>query len=260
MTCRICNSSDLRLYYTQGNERQFKYYKCQQCSLVNYDLTGGNDQGKYTATYIDPRNTALKTNRDQLKTYLFIKRNVKNIGTYLDIGCGNGCLLMLARNDGWQVRGLELSSLYASSIKETLGIDVDVANFLDLPDTVTKQYNLVSMRHVLEHIPDAITAMTKIGNLLLPGGFVVLEFPNIESIEAKNKRFLERIGIRNKKYVINYMPGHCNEFCRSSFAYLAQKTGFEIIRWETYSTNAVVDAFYRLIPVGTKVRVLIKKK
>lgn len=260
MKCRLCGNENLIFYYTQGNADEFKYYKCSDCALVNYDLSGGLDQIKYTSmVYISPTDMSLKQNIDQSDTYNFIKKHSQKIGKMMDIGCGNGKILLLAAMDGWEVKGLELSELLAYSINERYGIEVTVSNFLDYEPEEEESYDVVILRHVLEHLPDSILAMRKINALLKPGGLGVLEFPDIESNEMKFKRFLQKFGLNKKKYRKGYVPGHCNEFCKESFRFLLKKTGFNLLKWQNYSSKKYMSSFYNLLHLGSKARVLIQK-
>ncbi|MCF8370723.1 MAG: class I SAM-dependent methyltransferase [Bacteroidales bacterium] len=262
MICRLCNSSNLTLYYTQGNKNQFKLYKCGNCALVNLDLDGiditqNQEKYEYDSELPDPLNPIF--NKGNMGTYAFIKKKIKDKGIFLDIGCGNGALLFYAKQDGWLVKGLELSEKLAQEVKRKYDIEVTPINFMAL-DNFEEKYNLVALRHVLEHIPDSRLALSKLYNLLIPGGHAVLEFPNIEGISFKIKRFLAKTGLTQKKYKPGFVPGHCNEFSRKSFTWLATKMGFQIVKWETYSRNNLASVFYQLFPVGTKARVLIRKK
>lgn len=259
MKCRLCGSENLTLFYTQGNSSKYRFYKCTNCSLVNLDISSLNtvqNQEKYAQIFLDP--TDRRKNRGSYLTYKFIKRNIQIPGKYLDIGCGNGSLLFFARNDGWKVRGLELSDFLARNIKESIDIDVDVANFLEFKER--GDYDLVSLRHVLEHLPDSVLAMQKINSLLNKNGKAVLEFPNIMGISFKLKRFFSNLKLYKKKYNPNYVPGHCNEFSKESFGYLANISGFDVLKWETYSSKPLLNSFYRISPIGMKARVLIQKK
>lgn len=257
MICRLCGSNNLKLYYKQGYDNQFEFYKCIHCSLVNLDLSEGIDQEKYELNYIDPDDMSYKVNKDQAETYQFIQRQIKIKGKFVDIGCGNGKLLQLAKNDGWDIHGLELSGFMAEKVEKHLGVNVTVANFLDFKSA--QNYDLVTLRHVLEHLPDSILALHKIYLLLNKGGYAVLEFPNIEGISFKLKRLIWRLNIGKSKYNKNYVPGHCNEFSKKSFEYLLSKTGFELKKWITYSSKPLANFFYSIIPVGSKVRVVIQK-
>jgi SAM-dependent methyltransferase len=260
MKCRLCSSNDLILYYAQGNYNQFRFYKCSNCKLVNYDLIGGLNQNKYSDNmYIDPNDNSKKMNIDQKNAYTFIKKNIKNRGKFLDIGCGNGKLLLEAKSDGWEVKGLELSEYLAVSIKQKFGIDVEVSNFLEYEPQNNEVFDIIVLRHVLEHLPDSILAMKKINSLLKHKGVAILEFPDIESIEIKFKRWLNNTGIYEKKYKPSYLPGHCNEFCIESFNYLLNKTGFKLSKWEHYSSKPILNCFYKVCNFGNKVRTVIIK-
>ena len=257
MNCRICGNDKLELYYTQGSKNQFKFYKCTKCSLVNLDMSMGLNQEKYALSYIDPDDMSLKQNKDQEASYKFIRKYSKTAGKYLDIGCGNGKLLQLAKKDGCDVHGLELTQFFADKIKERLDINVTVANFMEYDSETT--YDLLTLRHVLEHIPDPIYAMTKINKLLKPGSFAELEFPNIEGYSLKVKRFMNKLGLFKKKYKKDYIPGHCNEFSKKSFNQLSSITGFKMIKHITYSSKPFMSLIYKYAPIGCKTRVIIQK-
>lgn len=257
MKCRLCANDRLKLYYTQGNNSEYKFYKCHSCKLVNYDLSTGLDQSKYSYEYVSPEDESHKQNRTQSRSYNFIKNNIKNKGRLLDIGCGNGKILLLAKKDGWEVEGLELSKLYAERINAKYGISVKAANFLEYSFSEEDKYDLVILRHVLEHLPDSILAMKKINQLLNVGGSALLEFPNIDSLELKLKRLLQLF--IKKNYKQDYTPGHCNEFNKYSFLYLAEKTGFKVISWNLYSNKAEFSYLLTKFNISSKARVLVKK-
>ena len=262
-TCRLCGSQNLELYYTQGNNNQYKFYKCVNCKLVNYALSTGLNQEKYAEIYINPQDHKHKHNLGQTEAYNFIKRHIDKPRRLLDIGCGNGKLLFLAQKDGWKVKGLELSGFLADSIKKAVGIDVEVSNFLEYKISENDIFDVVVLRHVLEHLPDSVLAMNKINAILKTGGYAALEFPNIEAFDLKFKRFLGEIGLHKKKYSPDYKPGHCNEFCKDSFEFLLAKTGFKLEIWYTYSSKPffkpLFNLLYNIFNSGNKARVLIRK-
>ncbi len=193
-SCRLCGSKNIYLYYTVGNRQQFKYYRCRECDLVNYDITGGLNQEKYADEFVDPTDEKHILNIHQDDTYDFIKKNIDSKGNLLEIGCGNARILYLAREDGWEVQGLELSEYLAETVTKKLNITVQVADFLELEANQKDKYDLIILRHVLEHLTEPLIAMDKIRNLLKPGGIKLMEFPNIQGIELQVKRFLSKLG------------------------------------------------------------------
>lgn len=259
MNCRICNSDELKLFYEQGDRNQFRFYKCKNCGLVNLDLIGLNlhdHQEQYVERFVHPIDPKYEKGAHQ--AYQFIKKYVPGKGDYLDIGCGRGSVLYFAQKDGWNVKGLELSPVFAEFVRNRLKIEVTVSDFLKY-DNPAEKFDLVSLRHVLEHLPDAIMALRKISDLLKLEGYAHFEFPNINSITHKLKRFLTKSGIVKKKYKSSYSPGHCNEFSKKTFVYLLSLTGFILVRWETYSFKPLNDWIYNRIKVGTKARAIVRK-
>lgn len=242
-----------------GRNRDLDYYRCGHCALWNYDLDCGLDQSQYTEKYVSPREPAHKSNQLIKSSWEYLRDYVEGPGSIMDIGCGNAALLYLARNEGWTVRGMELSERAAEAIRDDLGIDMLVANFLAYEAAPGEVYDVVALRHVLEHLPDSILAMQKIGALLKESGIAFLEFPNTGSVSYRYKRVLKNLGLKNKKYAADWRPGHCNEFCREAFQYLLNETGFELLDWRTYSNKELPNRFYRFVPIASKVRVVARK-
>jgi 2-polyprenyl-3-methyl-5-hydroxy-6-metoxy-1,4-benzoquinol methylase len=97
-------------------------------------------------------------------------------GRMLDVGCGNGRYLTTMRTLGWDVQGVEFS---ASGVEACLmsGLrvhhgDLASAGFAD------GSFDLVTARHVIEHIPDPHTFMAELARILRPGGRLVIETPS----------------------------------------------------------------------------------
>ena len=258
--CRLCGSENLTLWMREGRNRDLEYYRCGNCTLWNYDLDCGLDQTQYTEVYVSPEDLDHKYTQDNLRSWRFFEKHAPEPGTLLDIGCGSGGFIYPASKAGWQVRGMELSEQAARNIREDQGFDVIVSNFLEYDNAEHEQYDVVVLRHVLEHLPDSKLAMTKIGELLKDGGLAMLEFPNTGSVSYSLKRRLKNRGLKNKKYSADWRPGHCNEFGRKAFEYLLDATGFEMVVWETYSNKDFADPFYRLVPVASKARTIVRKK
>lgn len=260
LACRLCGHAPLDPYYTQGNHDEFRFYRCPNCLLVNYDLAGGLDQEKYAAEFVDPFDENDRKNFAQTLTHGFLKRWIPTPGRMLEIGCGNGRLLHLAREDGWDVQGLELSPFLAESVKARLDIDVTVANFLEYRPDTGQAFDLVLLRHVLEHLPDSRGALNSIASLLEEGGHALLEFPNIEAMDIRFKRWLRKTGLHRRNYPDTWKPGHCNEFRRESFEYLLQETGFDLVTWQTYSYRPVSNFIFNHWHIGNKARTIIRRK
>ncbi len=259
--CRLCTGKELELYYCQGRDDRFRYYRCAGCGLVNLDLREGLDQTQYTDEWVDPADNSARRNLHNDATFDFIRRYAGSPGRLLDLGCGNGRLLHRAGRAGWDVRGLELCARTAARVQDALGVPVIAADFLEMDPApeYLERFDLICLRHLLEHLPDSTLAMQKIRAMLAPQGMVLLEMPNIEAWDKKVKRWIVNRGFHRRTYAENFVAGHCNEFSRRSFEYLADQAGFDLVRWETYSMKPLGNFIYQRVPIGNKARALIQR-
>lgn len=259
--CRLCGGEDLVLYYTLGNSGQCRYYRCRGCGLVNYDLSGGLDQTQYATERVDPTDDGNRRNRDNDQAFRFLSRLVPP-GRILDIGCGNGRLLWAARRAGWQAKGLELSPELARYAAERTGVEVMTGDFLSTDPAPEDRgaYDVVSLRHVLEHLPYPLEAMKRIRSLLKPGGYLLVEMPNIEGWSKRWVRFIVNTGVHRRQFPADFAAGHCCEYSRRSFGELLRRCDFELVRWETYTKKPWANWFLNHVPIGTKARALARRR
>ena len=98
----------------------------------------------------------------------------------LDVGCGNGAFLELARTAGWHVRGLDFDPKAVASARKR-GLDVVEGNIEQLQDQATA-YDWICCSHVIEHVHNPIDMLQQLHSLLRPGGTLWLQTPNIASL------------------------------------------------------------------------------
>ncbi len=145
---------------------------------------------------------------------------IKPQGKMLDIGCCWGAFLHNARSRGFNVEGVEITQQNAEYARSHLNINVKTGQFINLPFQ-SNSYDLVTMLHVLEHIPYSKKALSIIYNILKPGGMFCGIVPNIKS-------FLS-IALKENWYWLdpNY---HYLHFSPDILKRELLKTGFQIER------------------------------
>ena len=109
------------------------------------------------------------------KIALFIRKNTK----LLDIGSGGGEFTYLASRMGANASGIDPSSGYLEFGKSHYSINVEQKQISELDNA--HSYQIVTMFHVLEHLPNPLKVVRKVHQILEVGGYFVIEVPNLES-------------------------------------------------------------------------------
>ena len=133
----------------------------------------------------------------------------------LDIGCGRGGWLELARDHGMQVKGVDLNHTFVESCRE-LGLDViegDAVRVLRaMPEA---SIGAVTSMHLVEHLPFEILIelLDEAFRVLRPGGVIALETPNPENLSVSSHWFF-------------LDPTHRNPLPPVTLAWLVRQRGF----------------------------------
>jgi len=101
-------------------------------------------------------------------------------GLLLDVGCGNGAFLRLAREMGWNVTGLDFDPEAVEQARNA-GFEAIVGG-VEALDTVADRYDVITLSHVIEHVGDPNDTLACLYRLLKPGGMLWLETPNLGSL------------------------------------------------------------------------------
>jgi len=123
------------------------------------------------------KNNALKN-----KVALINKESTTK-GLLLDIGAGTGDFLNQAQKSGWNCIGIE-PNLKARNIAITKGV-----NFTNsLEELADNSFDVITMWHVLEHVPDLEFQIKTLKRLIKSGGTIIIAVPNYKSFDAKHYR------------------------------------------------------------------------
>lgn len=108
-----------------------------------------------------------------------LSRPVVGKNRLLDVGCGNGNFLNVARTLGYEAYGLEMDPR-AVEVARGHGLDVTRGMF---PGSCLpyNSFDYITLRHVIEHLYDPVGALVEAFSLLREGGRVWVHTPNINS-------------------------------------------------------------------------------
>ena len=128
-----------------------------------------------------------------------IKKMVPGGGRILDWGAGDGSLVRLLETEGFEGYGIDI---YSADSPDRKLINSSIQ---DVPFD-NEYFSAVTCFHVLEHIDEPLSSVQKAMQLLKPGGILVLEVPNIESIS---------FSLLKKNWYPLDIPVHVNHFSPS---------------------------------------------
>jgi 2-polyprenyl-3-methyl-5-hydroxy-6-metoxy-1,4-benzoquinol methylase len=147
-----------------------KYYESE-----DYISHTDNKRSLFEKLYHFIKSIALKNKLNLINSLQFRK------GKILDIGAGTGEFLAVAKNDGWQTMGVE-PSVKAKAIAKSKGV-----SFVEQTSELENQsFDVISMWHVLEHVPDLDKQIKELKRLLKPTGTLIIAVPNFKSFDAKH--------------------------------------------------------------------------
>ncbi len=101
-------------------------------------------------------------------------------GRLLDVGCGDGGRLARWQAMGWEVEGQEVDVAAAerAGTCHQLRVHLGALPDLALPGST---FDVLTMSHVIEHVPDPLALLQECHRLLKPGGRLIAVTPNVNS-------------------------------------------------------------------------------
>jgi 2-polyprenyl-3-methyl-5-hydroxy-6-metoxy-1,4-benzoquinol methylase len=99
----------------------------------------------------------------------------------LDVGSGSGEWLAALAAAGHQVSGVEPDPHYGEYARQQYGVSVETAGILDL-ERPEGSLDVITLFHVLEHLPDPLAVLAKFRGWLRPGGLLIVEVPNTNCV------------------------------------------------------------------------------
>lgn len=100
-------------------------------------------------------------------------------GRLMDVGCGSGHMLSLAKQLGWQAMGLEIDPAAVRAAR-TQGLNVLEGTYKRLAE-YRQSFDCIVCFHVLEHVHSPQDMLIKLKDALKPGGTLLLVLPNATS-------------------------------------------------------------------------------
>lgn len=184
-------------------------------------------------------------------------------GLWLDVGCNTGGLLRAARERGFAVAGVDLSSDLVRIARETHGADARVgslseARFADGAAAV------VSYRQVLEHVHDLDRELAEVRRVLAPGGRLLVEVPHGGGTRLAQDRVRVALRLMRRERMLRNVPEHLYYFRARHLRAVLARHGFVPLAVGTYGRyrrrrslpRRLWEAVRDGLQVGNKLRVV----
>lgn len=162
-----------------------------------------------------------------------LRRKIKTIqklgykeGTLLDIGAGTGDFLIAAQTHGFAVKGVEPNAkARANASKKGMALHREVS------EVSRTSFDVITLWHVLEHLPNVQEQVEQITALLHEDGLLVVAVPNYRSYDAQYYG----------SYWAGYdVPRHLWHFSKNAIVKLFGQYNMEVISVRPM----LLDAFY----------------
>lgn len=228
--CPICECDASKLLYIKDS---LSVVKCRQCKFryVNPRIDRQTLEENYVETYY-PQEKVDRIHTDSMEWLQMTERlnelelQQGSKGRLLDVGCGIGTFLHLAREQGWETQGIDPSKSGCAFAQNMHNLDVYCGDIFDA-EYPSAHFDVITLFHVLEHISELNPFLSELRRILRPkiggqnAGTLVLEVPNGEGLQSRLKK-------ADWHYV--HPKDHLYYFSVHSLVKLLHKHGFEDIK------------------------------
>jgi 2-polyprenyl-3-methyl-5-hydroxy-6-metoxy-1,4-benzoquinol methylase len=242
--CPVCNASSFSPFldcidYTVSRET----YSIVQCNSCGFKFTNPrpeeSDLGKYykSEDYISHSNTKkgfINSAYQTVRKYTLLKKlqlisKYYKTGKILDIGSGTGDFLKTMKNAKWETIGIEPDEDARKFSIESNGLDIRTE--VELSRLEEASFDVISMWHVLEHVPKLNERVEELRRLIKPNGMIIIAVPNCSSLDAK---------IYGSKWAAYDVPRHLYHFVPKDIEELFRRHGMKVYK----TLPMMFDSFY----------------
>ena len=240
--CPVCHSNNINHIITAEDylvtRERFQIDNCQNCGLRftnprpdDDQLAGYYDSEEYIS-HSDEGLSLVSTLYKIARTFTLRRKRqlIERLSQnkhLLDIGCGTGHFLDYCQQHDWQISGVEPNELARKQAEAKTNILIQD----DISEITDTTFEVITLWHVLEHLPNLEQTMNQLKSLLAPGGVLIIAVPNFEAYEAS---------VFNEYWAAYDVPRHLYHFNRNAVEHLANNHGLKIAR--TYPMK--LDSFY----------------
>ena len=261
VNCNLCGSDNYAYINYEGKRR---IVKCRECGLIYRNprsvaaLDRETDSRRVYGSYTEAEEHVSRA-RERFFRKSLNRLNRKGDRPHrrlLDIGCGQGHFLNLAKDSGWEVEGVEPVKSACDYARQLFGIEIKNKALKEagFPEA---HFDAVTLWNVLDHLPDPLEALKEIDRILKPGGILVIRVPNVSFHLFVHGLFsllpsgIKSGKLRDPSIIINY------GFSKSTISGLLKEAGFGKIR--VYNSPLSYGDPYKLFKISERLTSTVKE-
>ncbi len=214
--CLMCGSN--KLNPLKGYESKY-LVRCGSCDFIFTTQIPQQDAiDKYYGTYpyAEYNIPLTQATHQSFEKLLKLFDGFRKTNKILDVGCGRGDFLVVAKSKGWEVYGTELSG---DSVKICSQKGIKVLQGVLNPDQFDKHdFDVIFFSEVIEHITTPVQEVKKFYELLRPGGLLYITTPNFNSL----LRYYYKVD-----YNVIMYPEHLCYFTPKTMNAMLKENGFK---------------------------------
>ncbi len=203
----VCNKCGLQQLNPRMTNKQLEEFYASKY----YDIYSMDKKKLYNRRWVRGKKKVAKGILDALDS----KRSLNGL-RLLDIGCGHGFLLELARSRSCHVFGVEASLKNAQELNK-IGFDVFEGSFQEYVKSNHNRFDVITLSHILEHVNTLQEFLLDVRSCLEPEGLLCVAVPDVG--------WQTYYGT----YPISAHTAHIYYFSRNTLQALLELSGFKII-------------------------------
>jgi len=213
-------------YVSPYNNQEYKRYECPNCDVHWWEPLKIIPEFYESEVFEDyvafHEGVGTRLGENHKAFFKYFPSNVR--GRLLDVGCGDGRFLRHAKEQGFEIWGIDFDKKSVENIKRNLGIDtvfaMSLEEFYEYAKEKNLKFDVITFFEVLEHQDKPREFLEMVKGLLKEGGYIAGSVPNRESIFQKE--------LNQKIYFwIDNPPHHFLRFSKSSLEKTLNFSGFK---------------------------------
>jgi 2-polyprenyl-3-methyl-5-hydroxy-6-metoxy-1,4-benzoquinol methylase len=246
-TCSLCQSDLIFPIYSLKNFGIcFNILKCKECGLTFRDILLNDEETAklYSKNYFSEEQPDYFFNQSDIKLKILadklddIEKICPKKGNILDVGCAVGTFLIIAKKNGWNVTGVEVSEFASDYARKKFNLNV-ITGELSKLNMEQDSFDVITMWDVIEHLEKPQEILNIAFNLLKFNGIIVVQTTMEDSILTFIAKIIYYFSLKKIIWPLSrcHPVHHATFYTSLTLKKALIKSGFEIVQVKAFKMN-----------------------